>query len=175
MNNRVSTINVKSVNHENEIFHDSDQSNGSNSKINTNVLKNLNENTPKPKIMTELEQKKKEIFDNNELSDLKRFLGRRKCLNRCNMSMAYIFHAFQVGGIFMTSIATGLGLHDLVWIGVGLNSLASLISMFEKTNDGIMKRMLSNIKNIRDNVYIDESNVVDLEQGASSLPKSPGQ
>lgn len=127
------------------------------------------------KPMTELERRKQKIFEDNEIGDLKRFLSRRKCLNRCNMSMAYVFHMFQIAGIFTTSLATGMGMHDLVWLGVGLNSLASLISMFEKTNDGIMKRMLNNIKKIKEGRYVDESNVVDLEQGANSLPPSPPQ
>jgi hypothetical protein len=159
----------------NEINLNSDKEDTSLKSNRAKTIEPLRTKLSKSQTLTEFEKRKKKIFDDNEIGDLKRFLSRRKCLNRCNISMAYVFHAFQVGGIFTTSIATGLGMPNFVWLGVGLNSLASLISMFEKTNDGIMKRMLNNIKKIKENRYVDESNVVDLEQGTNSIPASPPQ
>jgi len=99
------------------------------------------------------------IFERNKLSDLKEFVGRRKCLNEFNMALMYLFHIVQSAGILTTTIAAGYDMKELVWIGVGINIVASLINIFEKTNAGISKRLLKDIEAIRDGTFVDQSDV----------------
>ena len=101
------------------------------------------------------------IFDQNELNDLKRFINKRKCLNNSNIYLNYFFHFIQSVGILTTTIAAGYDLKYLIWIGVGLNVLASLVNVYEKTNNDILKKLMEDIQKIKDNKYIDEIPVVD--------------
>lgn len=104
------------------------------------------------------------IMDTNKLEDLKQFITRRKCLNTCNLVMVYLFHIVQSAGILTTTIAAGYDMKQLVWIGVGLNILASLINVFEKTNNGISKHLLKDITAIKEGTYVDESEAVTVEK-----------
>ena len=99
------------------------------------------------------------IFEKNKLSDLKEFVSKRKCLNEFNMALMYLFHIVQSAGILTTTIAAGYDMKELVWIGVGINIVASLINIFEKTNAGISKRLLKDIEAIRDGSFVDQSDV----------------
>jgi hypothetical protein len=105
----------------------------------------------------------KNIFDNNKLDDLKRFLKKRKCLNTSNSILVYLFHIVQSVGILLTSYATGNNNINLIWIGVSLNFLATLIHVFEQTNNSFLKKLMADIKSIKDNNYIDEGELVETE------------
>jgi hypothetical protein len=111
----------------------------------------------------------KSIFEGNEVDDLKRFISQRQCLNTSNTAMMYLFHIVQAAGILTTAIAAGYGIEGLVWIGVGLNTTATLISVFEKTNEGISKKLMKNIQSIRDGLYVDEETIV-LESEKKTTP-----
>ena len=97
------------------------------------------------------------IFDTNKLEDLKEFINRRKCLNNWNIALVYLFHFIQSAGILTTTIAAGYDIKAIVWVGVGLNILASMINIFEKTNNGISKKLMKDIQAIKDGTYVDES------------------
>jgi hypothetical protein len=112
----------------------------------------------------------KEIFDQNELSDLKRFLQKRQNLNAYNARLKYLFHFVQSAGILTTTIAAGYDQRFLIWIGVGLNMLASLIDIYEKTNDGILKKLMVDINKIKDGTYVDEGALIDIEEKPSMGP-----
>ena len=101
------------------------------------------------------------IFDNNKINDLKRFLSKRQCLNTTNTYLVYLFHLVQSAGILTTSIAAGTNFTELVWVGVGLNILATLINVYEKTNNSISTKLLHDIKLIKDNQYVDEGEFID--------------
>jgi hypothetical protein len=103
----------------------------------------------------------KKIFDENELSDLKRFMNKRKCLNNTNQYLIYLFHFIQSAGILTTTIAAGYDQKYLVWVGVSLNLLASLITVYEKTNNSILKKLMNDIKSIKDGNYVDEEELID--------------
>ena len=104
------------------------------------------------------------IFDKNQLADLKRFLAKRQCLNLSNTILIYIFHVVQTSGILLTTIAAGYDLKALVWVGAGVNALASLIKIFETTNNSILKKLMVDIKKIRDGTYVDEGVLVEGEE-----------
>ena len=102
------------------------------------------------------------IFDANKLADLKEFINRRKCLNNWNIALVYLFHFIQSAGILTTTIAAGYDIKAIVWVGVGLNILASMINIFEKTNNGISKKLMKDIQAIKDGTYVDESVSVEI-------------
>jgi hypothetical protein len=97
----------------------------------------------------------------NSIDDLHRFIKKRECLNNCNMYLIYIYYFLQTCGIVITSLSANSQSKELLWIGIILNALASLINIYEKTNQSIADKMLDNIKHIRSGNYLDESNLVD--------------
>ena len=109
----------------------------------------------------------KKILDDNKIDDLNRFLEKRKCLNNCNMFLVYIFHTIQSAGILTTTIATGYDIKYMIWVGVGLNILASLINIFEHTNNTISNKLLKSIDAINNNNYLDEDTIINTEKDSS--------
>lgn len=125
-----------------------------------------------PNVNTEIQT----IFETNKLNDLKEFIKKRKCLNEWNMALIYLFHVIQSAGILTTTIAAGYDMKLLVWVGVGFNILASLINVFEKTNNGISKHLLKDINAIKDGTYVDEGTMVEMaptKEGAHGQAKEP--
>lgn len=106
----------------------------------------------------------KHIFEENELIDLKRFMNKRHCLNNTNQWMMYLFHLIQSAGILTTTVAAGYNKKYLVWVGVGLNVLATLINVYEKTNNTMLKKLLNDIKAIKAGNYVDEGELVDTDK-----------
>jgi len=103
------------------------------------------------------------ILDNNELDDLKRFLSKRRCLNASNSYLIYLFNFVQSLGILTTSYAAGNNNATLIWIGISLNFVATLISIYEKTNSSILKKLMADIKLIKEGNYVDEGELIDVE------------
>ena len=96
------------------------------------------------------------ILNENKLSDLRRFLEKRQCLNKTNIYLNYCFHFVQSAGIFTTTLAAGYNVKELVWGGIALNIIASLIHVFEQTNNTLSKRLMNDIIAIKKGKYIDE-------------------
>ena len=112
------------------------------------------------------------LFEENEVQDLKESLDKRHCLNSCNTTLVYLFHFIQSAGILTTTIATGLGMTDLIWVGVGLNVTASLLNVYEKTNANLSKKLLENINEIKKGTFVDEGVVVDVKSSDSPSPNA---
>jgi hypothetical protein len=121
-----------------------------------------------PNISVEIQS----ILEKNKLEDLKEFIHKRKCLNSCNMALIYLFHIVQSAGILTTTVAAGYEMKEIIWVGVGLNILASIINAFEKTNSSISKGLLKDIQAIRDGTFVDESNIEmpDMKKEDKSTP-----
>ena len=66
-------------------------------------------------------------------------------------------------GLMTTSVAQSYNLTNIVWLGIGLNSLATLIHTFEQTNNKLSTNMLENITSIKNGTYIDEGILIDLD------------
>jgi hypothetical protein len=79
------------------------------------------------------------------------------------MAFIYFFHIVQSAGILTTTIAAGYDMKEIIWLGVGLNILASLINVFEKTNNGISKKLMKDIQAIKEGTFVDESEVIEIE------------
>ena len=58
----------------------------------------------------------------------------------------------------------------LIWFGIGLNILASLINIYEKLNNNILKKLLIDIDKIKKGVYSVESQLIDIENNDGNLP-----
>ena len=122
-----------------------------------------------------IEAEIQKIFDENRLSDLKSFMKKRRRLNVMNTFLMYGFHVFQSAGILTTTIATGYNLRELIWVGVGLNVLSSLMNIFEKINTSISTNLMKNITSIKEGTYVDEGvivNDVKKESKAATTEKS---
>jgi len=103
------------------------------------------------------------ILQANKMSDLKRFVKNRQCLNTSNVYFTYLFYVVQMVGLMTTSVAQSYNLTTIVWVGIGLNSLATLIHTFEQTNNKLSTHMLENITSIKNGTYIDEGILIDLD------------
>jgi len=112
------------------------------------------------------------IFEKNKLEDLKRFMAKRQCLNSWNMGLIYLFHIVQSAGILTTTIAAGYDMKSLIWVGVGFNIIATLVTVFEKTNQSISKNLLKDIEAIKAGTFTDEGNFVELPASAADADKS---
>ena len=100
------------------------------------------------------------IFEQNKMSDLKRFMSKRQRLNSANSWLIYMFHIFQSAGILTTTIATGYNIRELIWVGVGLNVVSTLMNVFEKINTSISTKLMKDITSIREDKYIDEGTII---------------
>ena len=109
-----------------------------------------------------------DLFEINKLKDLKRFIKSRNNYNKCNNVLIYFFYIIQTGGILTTTIATGYNNKPYIWLGVALNCLASLIHVFEKTNSEISSKLFKDIKKIKENNYIGESDITPNISGSNN-------
>lgn len=115
----------------------------------------------------------KEIFEQNEIENLKRYLVQRHNLNRWNSKMNYLFHFIQSVGVLTTTIAAGYDQKYLIWVGVGLNMFASLINIYEKTNNKLLDKLMADIQKIKDGTYVDEGKFIDTNKNNSSNNTKP--
>ncbi len=109
----------------------------------------------------EIEQEIQRIFNNNKISDLKKFIEKRSRLNTANLGLSYGFHVVQSAGVLITTIAAGYNIKELIWVGVGMNILASLMDVFQKLNTSVSKKLYKDIEAIRNGTYVDEGMMVE--------------
>jgi len=129
----------------------------------------LVESKPMTPVVVNIEAEIQKLFDNNRLSDLKSFMKKRRRLNVMNTFLMYGFHIFQSAGILTTTIATGYNFRELIWVGVGLNVLSSLMNIFEKINTSISTNLMKNITSIKEGTYVDEGVIVnDIKKDSKS-------
>lgn len=107
------------------------------------------------------------IFLQNKINDLQKFFKKRESLNVCNFYLVYLFHFFQSAGIFVTTIATSYHHDEFIWIGIGLNCIATVINIYEHINNNVSKKMLNNIISIKNGSYVDEDIFIDPDGNKS--------
>jgi hypothetical protein len=61
-------------------------------------------------------------------------------------------------------LAAGYNIKELVWGGIALNIVASLINIFEQTNNTLSKRLMKDIVAIKQGKYVDEGLAVEAEK-----------
>ena len=107
------------------------------------------------------------IFNENKVNDLKRFMVKRQELNDCNIKLRYLHYVAHYSSILVTTVAvsynnnTDIHLVNMIWIGISLNILSSLINSFERMNKTMSNKLLSDIYKIKTDTYVDESEFVD--------------
>jgi len=104
-----------------------------------------------------------DILAKHREEDMREFLDSRECLNCINGWLISLFHLIQTAGILLTSFAAGTGETKLVWGGVILNSLASLMQIYIKSHDALLKQKLADLKLIKDGTYVDQGTVAEEE------------
>jgi len=97
-----------------------------------------------------------EIFNKNKIDDLNNFVKKRSCLNTSNEILSVLFYIFQSGNVFITSLGNAYKNPYLIWSGVGMGTLASILYLLMNNNTKINTRLMTNIKAIRENKYTDE-------------------
>lgn len=109
----------------------------------------------------DIENQIQHIFNKNKLDDLHKFIEKRSCLNTSNLVLSYSFHIVQSAGVLVTTIAAGYNIKELIWVGVGMNILASLMDVFQKLNTSVSKKLYKDIEAIRNGTYVDEGIMVE--------------
>ena len=97
------------------------------------------------------------ILDNNKIEHLSKFIKKRSCLKQCNICLIYMFHITQSFGILITTVGAGDSNKLIIWSGIGLNVLASLLHVIINTNNAISENLYQNIVNIQSGTFIDET------------------
>jgi len=110
--------------------------------------------------MGDVTEQIQKIFDENKVSDLQKFVRQRARINVANTLLMYGFHVCQSSGILLTTVATGYKYQELIWVGVGLNVLSSILLAFEKINTSVSTNLMKNIVAIKDGTYVDEGTIV---------------
>ena len=108
------------------------------------------------------------LLNANTMSDLKRFIRQRQSLNAANVYLKYFFHLIQTAGLLTTAVSQSYGWSNFIWLGIGLNSFATLIHIYEQTNNSISKHMMESIAKIKNGIYIDEDILIDTEDDKKS-------
>ena len=105
-----------------------------------------------------------DIFAENEIEDLKKFINKRSCLNKYNFYFVYLYHIMQAGGILTTSLAASYNNQQFIWLGIGLNIFAGLLNTLEHLNNSISEKILKDIILIKERKYVDEGKMIDPEK-----------
>jgi hypothetical protein len=114
------------------------------------------------------------ILNKNRINDLTRFISKRETLNKYNTYIRYSFIFSHYSSILITTVAVGynssmyesrdvhiISMKNLIWLGISLNIIASILTAVEHMNRKMSKKLLYNIKQIQSGDYIDESNFID--------------
>jgi hypothetical protein len=121
-----------------------------------------------------------EILETNKINDLKRFIEKRERLNQYNVYIRYSFYVVHYSSILTTTFAVGyvggincedpsiIIVRELIWIGICLNMISTVLSSFEQMNKTISKKMLGDIVNIKNGNYIDEGDFGELSHKNSN-------
>jgi hypothetical protein len=93
-----------------------------------------------------------DILAKHREEDMAEFLQSRQWLNNVNGWLIYLFYPFQLAGILMTSYSVAHGSTTLVWGGVILNSLASIMQIYIKMHDASLKQMMLDLQLIEEGI-----------------------
>lgn len=118
------------------------------------------------------------IINKNKVDDLIRFMNKRQNINCSNQFMGYLFYMIQTVSVFSTSLGQYNSNVYLIWTGIGLTSVGTLVHAIINSNNKINTSLMSNIKAIHKGDYIDEVAIDGLDDNKkgstpviASLPK----
>lgn len=104
------------------------------------------------------------IINKNKVDDLLRFINKRQNLNCSNQLFGYLFYIIQTISIFSTSLGQYNGNAYLIWSGIGLTSIGTLVHAIINSNTKINSSLMNNITHIKNGNYIDELNINALDE-----------
>ncbi len=103
------------------------------------------------------------IINKNKVDDLIRFVSKRQNINCSNQFLGYLFYIIQTISVFSTSLGQYNENVYLIWSGIGLTSVGTLIHAIINSNNKINTSLMANIKAIHSGDYIDETAIDGLE------------
>lgn len=104
------------------------------------------------------------IINKNKVDDLLRFINKRQNLNCSNQLFGYLFYIIQTISIFSTSLGQYNDNAYLIWSGIGLTSIGTLVHAIINSNTKINNSLMNNITHIKNGNYIDELNINALDE-----------
>lgn len=107
------------------------------------------------------------MINKNKIADLRRFFSKRQTLNVSNQWFGYLFYILQTASVFSTSLGQSYTNPYLIWSGIGLTSIGTLIHAIINSNTKINNNLMKNIKDITQGTYIDELNIDGLDEKKS--------
>lgn len=110
----------------------------------------------------------KNIINQNKVDDLLRFMNKRQNINCGNQVLGYGFYVIQSVAVFTSSLGQYLDNTYLIWSGIGLTSIGTLVHAIINSNNKINTSLMTNIKAIHAGNYIDEVAIDGLEEKKSA-------
>jgi hypothetical protein len=110
----------------------------------------------------------KNIINQNKVDDLLRFMNKRQNINCSNQVLGYGFYVIQSVAVFTSSLGQYLDNTYLIWSGIGLTSIGTLIHAIINSNNKINTSLMTNIKSIHSGNYVDEVAIDGLEEKKSA-------
>lgn len=110
----------------------------------------------------------KNIINRNKVDDLLRFMNKRQNINCSNQVLGYGFYVIQSVAVFTSSLGQYLDNTYLIWSGIGLTSIGTLIHAIINSNNKINTSLMTNIKSIHLGNYVDEVAIDGLEEKKSA-------
>lgn len=107
------------------------------------------------------------IINKNKIDDLMRFMTKRQNINCGNQVLGYLFYLIQTISVFSTSLGQYNENVYLIWTGIGLTSVGTLIHAIINSNNKINTSLMANIKAIHAGEYVDEIAIDGLEDKKS--------
>jgi hypothetical protein len=124
-----------------------------------------------PSVKNQMNSAVRRVMEQNAAEDLTRLLRQRRSLNSWNTFLMYSFHLLQATGIMLSAYATSHN-EAWIWVGLSLNFLATLTSIYEKQNSALSSLLLADIVDIKRGVYVDEG-VVDRRDNQTPPAEQP--
>ena len=85
------------------------------------------------------------IINKNKIDDLMRFINKRQNINCSNQLFGYLFYIIQTISVFSTSLGQYNSNVYLIWSGIGLTSVGTLIHAIINSNNNLLTIILPRI------------------------------
>jgi hypothetical protein len=103
------------------------------------------------------------ISQDKEIEYLHKFIKNIEDLNYWNSYSIYVYYLIQSSGLIISSYGTSEKNTTILWTGIGLNMFASLIHIYEKINNGKIKKLKEEIKQIKNRTFESQQTLINIE------------
>jgi hypothetical protein len=119
--------------------------------------------TNKNIISLDIISKINKISQDKEIEYLHKFIKNIEDLNYWNSYSIYVYHLIQSSGLIISSYGTSEKNTTILWTGIGLNMLASIIHIYEKINNGKIKKLKEEIKQIKNRTFESQQSLINID------------